>query len=258
MRDAEVVLFGEPLPEADIYIWQKAANPKVIQERKDARHWWDVCDPLHWFSPDESRVIADLVDGIVTSNEPLGSDLMRWAKRHVRVIPDRLELSHFPKQRQHAPVSPVRFIWYGIAVNRAALVGAWTNLARLAALGYELELTVMDERPDVTLNLGPEFPVYHKLWRLSEENAIIANHDIALLPPYPGPWGAVKSNNRELTAWACGIPATTGLRWHDGFINLVERTSAREAAGLGGRTAVEANHDVKQSAADWEALVCDT
>jgi hypothetical protein len=258
IRDAEVISYGDLLPDADVYIWQKNAHIAQIKERRDAQHWWDVCDPLHWFSPNESREAADAVDGIVASNQGLAQDLTTWAKRHVRVIPDRLELSHFPLQREHVDTKPVRFIWYGIAVNRSAMVGAWTNLARLAALDYKIELTVFDERPEIELKLGPEVPVYHKRWRLAQENAVIASHDIALLPPYPGPWSTVKSNNKELTAWACGLPSTTGVRWHDGFIELVDRASTRKAAGHGGRTAVEANHDVRQTAADWEELLCNT
>jgi hypothetical protein len=149
----------------------------------------------------------------------------------------------------------VRFIWYGIAVNRLALVGAWANLARLAANGHEIELTIMDERPNAPFGLGEEVNVYHVRWSLDQENEIIARHDIALLPPYPGPWGWVKSNNKVLTAYACGLPTTPGLRWNDGFIKMVADAEVRAMSGRGGRRHIAENCSVEKSAREWDALL---
>ncbi len=254
--DAEVVTMGDPLPDADVYIWQKSAHIKQIAERKDARHWWDVCDPLHWFSPDESGRILELVDGIVASNSALAHDLQAWANREVHTIPDRLELSHYPIRRQHDDSDPLRFIWYGLGVNRAALMGSWAILARLAANGYKVELTIFDDRPDVEFRPGPEVPIYHKRWRLREENKVLAVHDIALVPPYPGAWGKVKSNNKKITAWACGLPTTTAHEWDETLLKMIDNAWMRDIEGTTMRSIVEEQYDVRQSAADWEALLC--
>lgn len=256
MDDAVIVGIGDPLPDADVYIWQKNAHIQQMKERKDARHWWDVCDPLHWFSPHECKSIIDHVDGIVASNDALGADLERWTGREVHVIPDRLELSHYPLQRQHDDSDPLRFIWYGLGVNRASLMGSWANLARLAANGYKVELTVFDDRPEIEFMPGPEVPIYHKRWRLEEENKVLAMHDIALTPPYPGAWGKVKSNNKKLAAWASGLPTTTAFEYNASFLKMIDYADMRDIVGRSGRDIVKSQYDVRQSAADWEALLC--
>ena len=70
MKDATVVQYGKgELPlGADVYIWQKQADIGVIDSLYNALHYWDVCDPMWWFSPDECVGIARRMDGVVASN----------------------------------------------------------------------------------------------------------------------------------------------------------------------------------------------
>jgi len=138
--------------------------------------------------------------------------------------------------------------------NRPALFGALANLERLAANGRDIELTICDERPDMVMRITNMFPVYHVLWELEQENAIIAAHDIAILPPYPGPWGRVKSNNRTLTAWACGLPATDCESYKELMTLMDADTRAR--LGADGRKWVEEDYNVERSAREWERLLC--
>lgn len=262
MTDAHVITWDEyreerALPVADVYIWQKNVDVSAV-EQVDALHIWDVCDPLHWFSPEAVKRYVDKVDGIVTSNRGLADDLAKWSKRDdIRVIPDRLELSHFDKQREHADRWPVRFIWFGISANRGVLFGAWAILARLQAMGYDVSLTIMDEMINGALNYGKDLPVYHVRWELDHEVGILASHDIALLPPYPGPWGLVKSNNKALTAGACGLPVISHLTWHDGIRRLVESAATRQKAGESRRRQVKDLWSVEKSAAEWGQYLCE-
>ena len=173
-----------------------------------------------------------------------------WANIEAHVIPDRLKLAHYNKQRQHADVDPVRFIWFGSAQNRGALTAGFVTLSRLQADGFNVELTIMDDRPDLPLGYGPSCPVYFVRWQLDKEVEVIANHDIALLPPYPGEWGKVKSNNKVLAAWACGLPVETTHDYGPAYemtFNPLWRDIAEHRRKL---------EDVSQSAADWEALLC--
>ena len=267
MDNAEVIQYGQPIPTtADAYIWQKMVNMEVVEATPHARHVWDVCDPAWWWEPQQCLEIAAAVDSVVASSEALASDFYQWHsscvtlsqdKRYVHTIPDRLELSHFTHQRQHADVSPVRFIWFGVAVNRIALYAAVANLERLAANGYKIELTVMDDRPDVPFRITDSFPIYNVPWRLDREVEVLSNHDIALLPPYPGAWGKVKSNNKLITAALCGL-ATLGHKGNDHyhtFEQYVKDVNVRYGMARGARGNAVKYRDVRQSAAEWETIL---
>lgn len=222
---AGMVAAGEPLPVADVYVFQKAIAESVAkaiddQGHGDARKVWDVCDPTWWFDPARSEGALALVDGVTASTEALAADLVGWMPEEYRwmpveVIGDCYEPGHFPLQAEHIGRS-LRFVWFGIYANRVGLHAAQANLERLAANGYRVSLTVMDDGPEIELVFLTKvaFPIYHVRWSLERENQVLAAHDVALLPSYPGPWGEMKSNNRSLTAWASGLPVCSGLDYY--------------------------------------------
>lgn len=265
---ASVISYDE-LREADLpaegaIIWQKRANLGMIHRTRQLRHVWDVCDPLWWWNPAQSRAVADAVDAVVCSSAALASDFNGWYKSAdapdvnsalpVVTIPDRLDLLHFPSRRSHESRRPVRLIWFGVAVNRIALLAALANLERLVANGSQIELTIFDDRPDQPWLMTDDFPIYHVQWSVAHENQVLSNHDIALLPPYPGPWGLVKSNNKALTAWACGLPVATGDSYSI-LRDLVRNHHARRAeAGVGFQLLVD-QYTIDKSVADWLGLL---
>lgn len=260
---ADVVRFDQrgqvDADQYDAFIFQKVFSVRDAASIRSAgkRVYWDLCDPIHWFNPDAVREMLPQLDGVVCSSEALREDFGDWCKYAVPVhtIPDRMELSAYPLRRVHDEADPVRFIWYGIAANRIALFGALTNLERLACNGHNIALTVFDERPGDG-NFGPtKFPVYYSRWLLSQEADVISSHDVALLPPYPGPWGRVKSNNKCLTAWACGLPVTDGMNY-DELVRLVSEPAYRQKWADTGRDTLETHYDVKRSAVEWEAILC--
>jgi len=263
MEDASVITIQdfikrsretETAPRADVYIWQKHAFPEWM-EQLPGRHWYDTCDPMHWFSPDAARKIDRSVEGVVASNPKLAEDYTAWAGRQCHVISDRLELEHFNLQREHVDTQRVRIIWYGVAVNRISLAAAWANLSRLRANGYNITLTILDNYPQAPLNFGNEIPLEYARWSLEDEVPTIAAHDIALLPPYPGPWGLLKSNNKELAAKACGLPVTDGQDYFE-LVALIEDHQLRQRLGDQGRKDVETFWTVDRSAKQWERLLC--
>ena len=238
--DADVVTINnitENPYDYDAVIFQKHGMTTLQRELIDAGKvvLWDACDPMWWFSPDEVRDIARHITAVIVPTNALAEDWRKWHgdKVPVHVVQDRMKPEHYPLKRQHADVSPVRFIWFGVSVNRVALAAGWANLARLAANGHKIELTVFDNAPGVPLQMGDEFPQYSVPWSLEHENEVIANHDIAILPPYPGPWGAMKSNNKALTAWACGLPVAYGQHY-ERLEHIVENAEARAQAGWAG------------------------
>ncbi len=261
---AQVIEFDE-LPKrtaefeaAKTIIWQKSVDPESIKATSDKQHFWDVCDPLWWWNPDAARWIADRVAGVVCSSIGLQRDFMAWygSGEKVHAIPDRLDLAHFPIRREHTDHRPIRFIWFGVSVNRVALYGAVITLSRAAANGYKVELTIYDDRPDFPFEPVNGFPIYHARWDVDHENEVIANHDIALLPKYPGPWGSVKSNNKWLTAWACGLPVTDGESY-DQLWQLMDRADIRQREANVGHEKVQTLFAVDESVREWRAVLGD-
>lgn len=252
---AEMVDQEIPL-EFDAYVFQKLANPELNRYLLEAgkQVWWDVCDPAWWFQPEACRAVAETVSGVAASSSALAEDYRAWSGKLAAVVPDRLDLSHFPLARSHSPQSPVRLIWFGLAVNRCALFAALANLERLAANGCAVELTICDDQPEHPWGeLG--IPTRYERWTLARENEIIAGHDIALLPPYPGPWGKVKSNNKRLTAWACGLPVVGGEDY-DTLRALVGDAEQRQAAADWGMKTLLRDYTAERSARQWEVLLC--
>jgi len=265
-------IFGKPWVEsvkhiinADTIVFQKqsAFDFDVVRHCKELgkKIVWDLCDPVWWWSPDLTRQISPLCNIITFSSDGLMSDFCNWEKPinfdpniRVGVIPDRLDLDHFTRQRVHSEHTPIRFIWYGVAVNRIAVYAALANLERLASNGVKIELTICDDRPDAPMQVTDLFPIYNVKWDLTQEVDVLTAHDVALLPPYPGPWGKVKSNNKKLTAWACGLPVTTGEHYAE-LYDLCHMLEMRQSLGSAGRFDVETNWRAEQSAAQWETIL---
>lgn len=245
-------------PKAEAYIWCKIANLDEMkaQRKAGATVVWDLCDPVHWWSPAMARNVFDTVNYIVASNENLAADCTQFSDRSVKTIPDRVELEHYKLQRKHVHprAEPVRFIWYGAGQNRFTLLGAIATLERLHADGISLELTIFDDHPNDQFTYTDSFPVYHTKWTTQTENQVIAAHDVAILPPYPGAWGKVKSNNKHLTAWACGIPVSDGEHY-DTLQKLASFSTMRVEEAKAGRAMVLDRYDVRQSAAQWTELL---
>lgn len=244
----------------DAYIFQKYGDPGIQAEMlaMGKQVWVDSCDPLWWFS-DQSfiRSMYQNATGATFSNEALRDDFMDWYgdDDYLAVtIPDRMEFDHYSGyQKKHWPVRPVRFIWYGVSQNRVALNGAFANLSRLLTMGYNIQLTIFDDRPDLKIKGVPDIPILYTTWEYEKEPAMISGHDIALLPPYPGPWGKVKSNNKQLTAWSCNLPTTDG---HD-FEEMLQLMDHKERAQMAEiqSLSLEKHWGVELSAEAWEELL---
>lgn len=241
------------------YVFQKLVDlPLMRRLRADgAACFWDVCDPSWWFNPGDVREVLDVATAVTASNERLAADLRDFAGPGVAVyaIPDRLLMEHYNRQAEHADRTPVRLIWFGAAQNRMALYAAHANLQRLVAEGYSIALTICDNAPNAPfVDLEGVYPVYYTRWALETEAATLAAHDMALLPPYPGPWGAVKSNNKRLAAWACNLPVADGTDYGR-LRRLVSDAGYRRELAAAGRRVVETSWGVEESAREWRELL---
>ena len=66
--------------------------------------------------------------------------------------------------------------------------------------------------------------------------------------------GRVKSNNKALVAWACGLPVATGDNY-ELLRSLVESAALRQSEAMQGRENVKQHWQVKRSAEEWLALL---
>lgn len=255
---AAVVTWADAPPPAAVYVFQKLVDLPLMTRllAGGALCFWDVCDPAWWFNPSEVREVLALATGVVASSEALAADLRNFAGGGVRVhcIADRVLLSHYAPQATHGDRTPVRFIWFGAGQNRMALYAAHANLQRLQANGYDIALTICDNAPNAPMDIEGDYPVYYTRWTLETEAATLAAHDIALLPPYPGPWGKVKSDNKRLVAGACNLPVTTGRDYEEMELLVADPSYRATAADIDHRY-VERVGRVEQSAAEWQALI---
>lgn len=265
IEGAAVCTWADEPPPAAAYVFQKLVDLPLMTRLRagGAACFWDVCDPSWWGSPGDVREVLELVTAVVASGEGLAEDLRQFAGPDVGIcdipvhcIPDRLLLSHFDRQATHAERDPVRLIWFGAAQNRVALYAAHANLERLQANGHRIALTICDNAPHAPMDIesAGAYPVYYTRWSLESEAATLAAHDIALLPPYPGPWGAVKSNNKALTAAACGLPVTSGVDYFDLRALVCDVAYRREMADAG-RREVAARWQTQESAREWRGLL---
>ena len=97
------------------------------------------------------------------------------------------------------------------------------------------------------------WPVYHSRWNLDQENEVLADHDVALLPPYPGPWGYLKSSNKKLTGWAAGLPVTDAQHWDD-LLALFDWRRRRDEARAGYDILTE-GYQTQRTAAEWNEVI---
>lgn len=263
MSDASVVEFkdrGRLEPgTADVYVWQKTIDPELIQ-RLPGRHVWDFCDPMWWWEPKHVLKSLGVIDGLTFSNKALMQDFVSTYPQSeiedgliMRAIPDSINLEHFNRKKVHQETSPIRFIWYGVSVNRVAIYAALANLERLAANGHDIALTICDDRPDLPFHVTNSFPIYHLRWSLEHEIDNLLAHDIALLPPYPGPWGCVKSINKKVTAWACGLPVWDGDDYDIGRTLTVNREARMFLADDDRKTVLDM--DSRHAAQIWESIL---
>ena len=247
---------ADRLSDYKAVVFIKTNNARLAQHLRNNNItvWWDICDPVHWFSPIEAKAMTESVDGIVASNHGLADDFSAWSGKETRVIADRLKISHFTPRERISTDRPVRFIWYGAYQNRFSLMAAFVYLERLTANGIDITLTICDDRPDQLWEYD-KFPIFHIGWDLSQESRIITAHDIAVLPPYPGAWGRVKSQNKFITASACGVVPTECQEWGE-LHRLATRPDYRRDVAIDGLEWVRDHYDVRQSAQEWKDLLC--
>ena len=249
-------LAGDKLKEAlapfDHVIWLKQCPIHLLKDnvREGQKHWWDVTDPMWWFSPQWASEIALFVDGTIVSSQGLGENFNTWKPSRAKLakrIDDHMNLDHYNVVRKHTNDAEVKMIWFGLNANRFTIVGAMAYLSRAWANGFKFSLTIMDNEPESDWSGMGEFPINHVGFNLATEAKTIGSHDIAVLPKYPGPWGVCKSTNKDLTAYAAGLPVIRGDDYSR-ILTLIDNPEARQKAGDSNRKMVEERYQSERHA----------
>jgi len=137
------------------------------------------------------------VDAVTCATESLAGEFRRLTSKPVVVIPDRIDLSQFPRQKVHKGRAKVA-VWFGYANNFPVI-----NRGVLSALNkLNLRLAVVADKPFASKIVI----VNNKKWSEADWQSQILAGDIAINPRLEtAPW-KFKSNNKTLTAWALGLP----------------------------------------------------
>lgn len=248
------------LADRKVVVFQKRHGDSDLTMAREAQHLgikvvYDLTDPLWWFDPERVTAMLAVADLVTASSEGLAEAVRDIpVVKQVAVIPDRMLPAFHPTVREHADHRPVTLVWFGQSINRVTLAGPSPVLTYLANLGMEFRLRVVDDAPNEPFGVGASYPVEMVPWVLETFHANLTDSDIALIPPYPGPWGQMKSDNKTATAWWAGLPVTDGHD-PDELKMLIENVDERARQGRENRARAEAEYGIERSVAEWRALL---
>jgi hypothetical protein len=255
----------EELTSHKVLVFQKRQSGRDhmlarLAKEKGIKVVYDLTDPLWWFDPQQvlAEPMIDIADAVVVSSKGLFAEVSLRKDKNVFLIPDRMAPDFHPTTAEHSDHNPVVLVWFGIAQNRAALAGWIPVLPYLAYHGLQFELRIIDEKSHEPIGLGGDtrqpFKTAYVPWTLESFHAQVSACDIALLPPYPGPWGALKSNNKSVTAWWCGLPVVDDWnlkRLHD----LIADADLRKQEGQENREKAEKEYGIDKSVEQWREVL---
>lgn len=233
---ADIYDRSQDIESYDVVIYQKCyISPEVIDLADRYRHKcqiFDLCDPEHVFRPNMVRRMADSCKLITSSNEELSVDLMKFFRRPVYTISDRIDLEFFKVRKRHEPVRP-KLVWFGYSAN-------FHNVAPMLGRIDDIKcpLTIISEE---AIGDGR-----FRRWKLETICNDIIEHDIVL-----NPHGRFKSNNKTIMAWALGMPVATNINELYQFLDCSARRSEAELRVK----EVERDWNVKTSADELKYLI---
>jgi len=172
---------------------------------------WDVCDPSWWFTPEDCREALKYADIVTASTQEVLDDLIEQYSDMVIdgvVIPDAFNLDHYRDADNYGREydgKTINLVWYGHENNRFTLISHLAELQRLVHVNKKIvNLTILDGAGGNDF-YDPTINIKHVPWSLDKEVEVIASHNLAFLPSYPGMWGKLKSDNKQVHAGLCNV-----------------------------------------------------
>lgn len=255
LRDVEVVVLQQKsLHELHVPLFEKAHSKGIPVV-------WDVCDPIWWWDP-RTRREAQRVDFIVASNDGLAAAARKDLKKPTICIPDRHKIDAFGV-KTHGPTDIPALLWHGHQATEAKLWMCTAQLAKLTADGVRFKLIIIvDGEPHVpkalsdwnwVKTMGDTIQFVKWTWPGCYKDGLRLA-DVGLMPPYPGIWGGLKSNNSTVCFWMAGVPVTTGESLAE-LRSLLGDWKLRERLGKQLRAVAVRDWCIEKSVEDWKRLV---
>lgn len=234
--EAELFRIGR---QYDAVIFQKAYHAEFMRAF-DGIKVFDICDP-DWLDGKPVKEVVELCDAVTTSTEALAEYLRGITDKPVTCVPDRLDLAEHQARKVHE--GKARGVaWFGYHHNHVVIDQALGTLKRLG-----LTLTVVSDMPyfpqariegiDDDWIKANVRNVKYDYATLNDE--LVASSDMVINPRIESGRFKFKSNNKTLTAWACGLPVAA-----DG--DEMERYLDPDARKL------EAERRIGEVARDWD------
>lgn len=233
----------------DAVIFQKAYWPQMIFDATGFIKIFDECDPA-WLEGrgDDVFKYYDACDAVTTSTQALADYIKKMLPdKIVECVPDRVDLEEHKKMKVDHADKITDVAWFGYSHNFKYLLPALPILEKQG-----VKLTIYSDT-GVEVSGGNAKPVWKKYHYPSLHSDLI-KHDAVILPQDRGkvdPRGQFKSNNKQLTCCALGIPVLEGV---EDFKRL-ETKAAREKEAKEKRQLVEKEYDVKLSVLQYQDII---
>lgn len=224
----------------------------------------DLTDP-HWdlknYAINGDTILLDKmfdeVDLVTLPTEELKKSFLKYIKKDVRIVPDRMDLEVHSAIKVHRDKNdfkkPYRILWHGSYGNLESLEIVRADLEKLGKIFNSLVLVAVYDR-------HKEFPIKQfdnvildiREWSNWEVIRGLLECDVAINPRFDN-WKAYKSNNKTIKAWAMGVPCAE----YDIYKNLkywLSSAKVRNELARENRKTVEEAYDSKQTAGEWKAI----
>ncbi len=238
----------QPGQKYDVTIFQKAYFMQYIKDYKGLKIF-DLCDP-DWMINRPMAEVEKNIDGWTCPTEAIAKWLRNFSDKPVKVIPDRLDLKQFSRQKYHQGKAKT-VVWFGYSSNQEVLYDIFPILREL-----KLNIIVISDNPQDIVARGQDFgvKVLHRIWDINRVNKDILMGDIVIMPDVNDldihPRYKYKSDNKTIHSWALGMPVATSP---DELRKFIDEKARREESEK--RLGEIINFDVKKSVEDYKKFI---
>lgn len=238
--DAELYHIGK---QYDVLVFQKVYWDKMLNSF-DGIKILDLCDP-DWLEGKNVMEYISMCDYCTTSTESLAQYIRKFVSTPVRCVPDRIKIDEHKTREKHIGKAR-KVVWFGYSHNQDCIRQTLETLAE-----YALELHVISNQP-YTPPLGFDFVnIVNHTYSYPQAHEIIKQCDLYISPERSDARGKFKSNNKELTAMALGVPVIRTSEDLDRLINESERNEQMESD----LKEIKDKWDVRYSVEDYKEII---